>query len=144
MLFRSKNPDGEDDFLNLPEWDPATPSEQRNWGFDPKTSSPEINMIHKLVESFQDDDGLEADDLLRTFVIRRVYPLQERVHKMCHMSGRYDPTRTSTHELTKPEVWRRVKAIAKTQMSEEWEWGMEPHSRANPPPQVSIQQFIPT
>ena len=53
------------------------------------------------------------------------------------MSGKYDPTRISTHELNKAEVRRRVKAIARTTMTEEWEWGLEPHNRTRLPEQVS-------
>ena len=81
--------------------------------------------------------GLTSDDLLSTFISRRVSPLQDRVHKICHMSGQYDPTRISTHELNKAEIRRRVKAIARTLMTEEWEWGLEPHNRARLPEQVS-------
>ena len=66
-----------------------------------------------------------------------VSPLQNRVHKICHMSGQYDPTRISTHELNKAEIRRRVKAIARTLMTEEWEWGLEPHNRTRLPEQVS-------
>ena len=50
------------------------------------------------------------------------------------MSGRYDPTQVSTCLLTKDQVWTRVKAIAKTSMSAEWEWGVEPYDRDNLPP----------
>jgi len=53
------------------------------------------------------------------------------------MSGLRDPTRVSTFDLTKAEVFRRVKAIAKTDMSEEWEWGKEPHDRDHLPENVS-------
>ena len=42
------------------------------------------------------------------------------------MSGPLDPTRTSTIELDKAQIRRRVKAIARMRMMDEWEWGMEP------------------
>ena len=64
---------------------------------------------------------MTADDLLATFISRRVSPLQHRVHKICHMSGHLDPTRTSTVELDKAQIRKRVKAIARTRMTEEWE-----------------------
>ena len=60
---------------------------------------------------------------------------------MCHMSGRHDPNRMSTVELTKVQVLKRAKAIAKTKMSETWEWGKKPHDRENPVPAVSFANF---
>lgn len=67
---------------------------------------------------------MTADNLLATFVFRRVCPLQRRTHKMCFHSGRFDPNRVSTIMLDKFEVQHRVKAIAKTNLSENWGWGM--------------------
>jgi hypothetical protein len=52
------------------------------------------------------------DDLVRTFMTRRVSPLQRRSHKICQMSGCLDPSRMTTFELEKPEVPAQVKAIA--------------------------------
>ena len=42
----------------------------------------------------------------------------------------------TTFELEKPEVLAQVKAIAQTDMEPEWEWGLEPYSRARPAPRV--------
>ena len=53
------------------------------------------------------------------------------------MSGPLDPNRVSTVELDDYEIYKRVRAIFKTEMPEEWEWGLKPFSRGNPPPQVS-------
>ena len=53
------------------------------------------------------------------------------------MSGPLDPTRTSTFELRKDAIRRRVKAIATVRMTPDWGWGLEPHSRGNLPPTVS-------
>ena len=64
-------------------------------------------------------------------------PLQTRVHKICHMSGRYDPTRVNSNELTKARVKSRVMAIARTSMEDEWEWGVDPYDHNNLPPNVS-------
>ena len=85
-----------------------------------------------------------GEDLITTFISRRVSPLQRRVHKICHMSGHLDPTRTSTFELTKAAIRWRVKAIATVRMSEKWTWGLEPYSRSNLPPAVSDVLFLPT
>ena len=83
----------------------------------------------------QEDHEPTADDIVRTFITHRILPLQRRVHKICQMSGPLDPTRISTFELSKPDVVVKVKAIAKTKMSVDWKWGLEPFSRTNPPPQ---------
>ena len=120
---------------------PICPSvEQHNWSYNLKDRVPEVNSICRVVEQLK-EEGLTGDDLVATFISRRVSPLQRRVHKMCHMSGPMDPTRTSTRELTKAQVWRRVKAITKTQLTAEWEWGLEPHSRTNLPPVVSDLRY---
>ena len=102
---------------------------------------PEVNHIHQVVEQLK-GDGMSADDLLATFISRRVSPLRRRVHKICHMSGPLDPTRISTVELDKAQIRRRIKAIARTRMTDEWEWGKEPHSRSNLPPKVSISADV--
>ncbi len=44
--------------------------------------------------------GLTSEDLIAAFIIQRVLLLQRRVHKICYMSGRLDPTRTSKIELS--------------------------------------------
>ena len=41
-------------------------------------------------------EGLQPEDLTLTWLSCWVRPLQNRVHKMCFMSGRLDPTRQST------------------------------------------------
>ena len=125
----------EAEFLNLPEFNIAPPTAQLHWTFDLKTSDPEIDEIHEHLLSIKGE--LTAEDLLCTFVSRRVCPLQARVHKICHMSGRYDPTRVSIFTLTQAQVYRRVQAIAQAEMDEDWTWGLRPYSRSRPPPQVS-------
>nr|XP_051202449.1 uncharacterized protein LOC127316068 [Lolium perenne] len=50
---------------------------------------------------------LSAEDLLCTYIEHRVLPLQRRVHKIGHMSGRLDPTRTSKLALTKAQLFNR-------------------------------------
>ena len=54
------------------------------------------------------DHHMQAKDLLTTFVVRQVLPLQHRPHKIGHMSGRLDPSRLSTVELEMAEVARRI------------------------------------
>ena len=79
-----------------------------------------------------------GDDLLRTFLGRRVCLLQERAHKVCYMSGHRDPTRTTTVELTKEELYLRVKKIAKpvSMVDGDWTWGLEPYDRTRVAPKV--------
>jgi hypothetical protein len=40
----------------------------------------------------------------------------------------------TTFELTKSKIRRKVKAIAKTDMPADWEWGLAPYHRKDPPP----------
>jgi hypothetical protein len=61
------------------------------------------------------------------------------------MSGQHDPCRITTFELTKPEVYRWVKAIAKTDLAEnDWEWGRSPHDREDPALDVSSEIPFPS
>ena len=49
-------------------------------------------------------------------------------------------SRMTTIELSKEDVYRRVKAIARTSMVDgEWQWGKQPYDRHNPAPAVSIR-----
>ncbi|KAM0859894.1 hypothetical protein ACQ4PT_046893 [Festuca glaucescens] len=126
---------GSVDLINLPAYVPSDPIKQ-NWTYNPGESHSETNRICQYIERLRDEDMPSADDIVCTFIIRRVLPLQRRCHKICQMSGLMDPTRITTFELSKPEVVLKVKAIAKTEMKEnlEWEWVLEPYSRGNPPP----------
>jgi hypothetical protein len=82
-----------------------------------------VNQVVDIIKQLK-DEGMSADDLLATFVSRRVCLLQHRPHKMCFMSSRHDPCRITTFELSKPEVYRWVKPIGKTDLAEDdWEWG---------------------
>ena len=54
------------------------------------------------------------------------------------MSGRFDPSRLSTRELPHDEVSYPMNHIANCKLTEEWQYGKEPYSRANPPPVVSL------
>ena len=127
--------------INLPRFAIGPPTAQLNWGYNPTDKVLKVNHIHQVVEQLK-GEGMSADDLLATFISRRVLPLQRRVHKICHMSGPLDPTRVSTVELDNAQIRRRIKAIARTKMPEEWEWGKEPHSRSNLPPKVSTSADI--
>jgi hypothetical protein len=66
------------------------------------------------------EERLTTADLLCCYASRRVLPLQARVHKICHMSGRFDPTRTSKLELSHPAVARRVNFISQAKLPDDW------------------------
>jgi hypothetical protein len=108
-----------------------------NWEMDPKNTVAEINQIDAEIVNLK-KEGLSGDDLLATFISRRISPLQLRTHKICHMSGRHDPNRFTTVELSKAQVWKRARAIATTAMPIDWQYGKEPYDRAHLPPTVSI------
>ena len=98
----------------------------------------DVNSAHGVLEQYVAEKRLTSDDLLRTFISRRVCPLQTRAHKICHMSGPLDPTRVSRHVLSKEQVAKRVRAIARTNMTDTWEWGVEPFERERRAPNVSF------
>lgn len=124
------------DALNLPEFTIEPPTAGLNFGYNPAETIVELQTVHTTLDNLL-KNGLTSDDLTRTFISRRVSPLQRRVHKMCHMRGALDPTRISKHELDKASVFRRVNAIAANEMSDKWRWGVKPFYRENLPPQVS-------
>jgi hypothetical protein len=85
--------------------------------------------------------GLTAEDLLCTIAERRVLPLQMRTHKIGHMSGRFDPNRTSKAPLTKAQVASRVNHITKANLAEDWSYGLAPCDRNHPPARVSFESL---
>ena len=126
------------ELINLPPFSLAPPTEQYNWGFNPKELILDVNFAHDLLVEYMAAKQLTSDDLLRTFISRRVCPLQTRAHKICHMSGPLDPTRVSRKLLSKAQVAQRVRAIARTNMADDWEWGVEPFERERRAPNVSF------
>jgi hypothetical protein len=86
---------GPTDFINLSEYLPGAPA-RTIWRFNPKERHDETNRIIRHMEALNDTTAICADDIVRAFVSRRVLPLQRRVHKMCQMTGRVDPTRITT------------------------------------------------
>ena len=70
--------------------------------------------------------------MLAAFVARRVLPLQGRPHLICQMSGPRDPSRMSTKEMPRKEVVNMVNYIMHCEYEEDWQFGKEPYSRANP------------
>ena len=142
-FFYVKNapaPEGEPevDRIGLSPFTNMTPDEKPNWGDKPKKPSKEIGDMLARLTVLVNEQGLHPADLVATFVSRRVLPLQSRPHKICHMSGRFDPCRFSTHELSKKTVAMRVADITKLRPAHNWDWGLEAHSREDRPPNVSF------
>ena len=85
---------------NLPEFDIEPPVAEKNFKYSPAESA-ESELVAGVLAEFL-KRGFYADDMLSTFIFRRVCPLQRRVHKICHMTGRLDPTRLSRHVVEPP------------------------------------------
>ncbi|KAK1680297.1 hypothetical protein QYE76_041145 [Lolium multiflorum] len=134
-FFYVKNANPAFDRINLPEYDPAPPTTRLNWGHNPKSADPdaEVNLLWDFLGECVQGGRLSAEDLLCTYMERRVIPLQARAHKIGLMSGRLDPTRTSRVALTKAQVAHRVNNVTKANLPEDWAWGLPPYDRAAPP-----------
>ncbi|KAK1610981.1 hypothetical protein QYE76_034654 [Lolium multiflorum] len=143
-FFYVRNESPAFDHLNLPEYNPAPPVGRINWGFNAKSSDPdaEVNLLWDFLGQCVAEGRLSAEDLLCTYISRRVIPLQWRVHKIGHMSGRLDPTRTSKVELSKSQVAHRVNNITKANMPDNWNWGLPPYDREQPPELLFTRQGI--
>ncbi|KAK1665638.1 hypothetical protein QYE76_053797 [Lolium multiflorum] len=143
-FFYVKNANPAFDWINLPEYNPAPPTSRLNWGHNAKSADPdaEVNLLWDFLGECVTGGRLSAEDLLCTYMERRVLPLQGRIHKIGHMSGRLDPTRTSKVALTKAQVAHRVNNITKANMPEAWEWGLPPYDRTTPPELIFPRQGI--
>ena len=130
-----KNDSPETDLIGLPPFLIGPPTKM-NWGYAPSEKLSKIKLAVKQVEALI-EEGFRGADMVGTFVSRRVLPLQRRSHKICHMSGRLDPTRISTFNLGAEAIWQRCKDIAQIKMPE-WSWGMKPYHRRRLPPVVSF------
>jgi len=125
------------DGINLPPFTNTTPADKLNWTMKPR-ANPDLTKMLARVNELIDTHGLKVTDLLCAFQERRVLPLQSRIHKIGHMSGRLDPSRVSTIELSSEEVARRVNKISVAKLAPDWRWGMEPYSQTNRPPKVRL------
>ena len=61
---------------------------------------------------------------------------------ICQMSGGHDPSRMCTKDMPHEEVALMVNYLSDSRLLEDWRFGKEPYSRANPPPVVSRLSFI--
>ena len=137
--FYVKNIAPQGDFVNLPAYIAGPPAgRQPSWSFRSRSLSPggsaSVARLRVMIQS----EGLSGADLVAAFMERRVLPLQGRPHMICQMSGRFDPCRLSTKEMPHAEVSYMVNYISNYKLTEEWQYGKVPYSRANPPPVVSF------
>ncbi|KAK1661365.1 hypothetical protein QYE76_049524 [Lolium multiflorum] len=138
-FFYVKN-NGAADLIDLPPFDPAPPT-KTNWGYNPKESHNETNRIIRFMKQKMKDTGICSDDIVRTFISRRVLPLKRRAHRMSEMYGPGDPTKITGHPLSKKDVVLKAKQICQTAMPFNWEWGLLPFSTTNPPTQEAKDRF---
>ncbi|KAK1669616.1 hypothetical protein QYE76_057775 [Lolium multiflorum] len=124
----------------LPPFDPAPPA-KTNWGYNPKESHNETNRIIRFMKQKMKDTGICSDDIVRTFISRRVLPLKRRAHRMSEMYGPGDPTKITGLPLSKKDVVLKAKQICQTAMPFNWEWGLLPFSTTNPPTQEAKDRF---
>ncbi|KAK1681025.1 hypothetical protein QYE76_041873 [Lolium multiflorum] len=131
---------GRADLINLPAFNPAVPT-RANWSYNPKGTHIETNRIVRFMKQLMKDTAFCQDDILRTFISRRVLPLQRRAHKMSEMYGPCDPTKITGLPLSKEDVVLKAKHICQTSMTPDWEWGLLPLSTLNPPSEEAKQRF---
>ena len=141
--FYVKNIALQGDYVNLPAFVASPPAgRQPSWSYWVKSLMPAgvgaVARLRVLIQS----ERLIGSDLIAPFVEHRVLPLQGRPHLICQMSDRFDPSRLSTKEMPHNEVSYMVNYIANCKLTEEWRYGKEPYSRANPPPVVSLSSFL--
>ena len=108
-----------------------------NWQSKIGHGDADLDKMVKRVKELR-QEGLEAADLVATFVLRRVLPLQRRPHGICDMAGNLDCTRTSTVNLIGDEVCNRVRTITELTIPKGWWFGMHPYTRKKPPPEVTV------
>ncbi|KAK1645974.1 hypothetical protein QYE76_063779 [Lolium multiflorum] len=138
-FFYVKN-DGRANLIDLPPFQAGPPS-RANWSYNPKTDHAETNRVVRFLASLKKETNICSDDIIRTFISRRVLPLKRRVHRMSEMYGAGDPTKITGRPLSKKDVVRKAKKICQTAMPFEWEWGLLPLSTTNPPTQEAKDRF---
>jgi hypothetical protein len=91
-FFYVKN-DGAANIIDLPAYDPAPPR-QTNWKYFPGSNDSVTNRVVRFMEKLRKETNICPDDIVRTFISRRVLPLKRRAHKMCEMSALAIPRRS--------------------------------------------------
>ncbi|KAK1663893.1 hypothetical protein QYE76_052052 [Lolium multiflorum] len=128
------------DLINLPPFNPAPPA-KINWNYNPGTDHIEMNRVVRFMLKLMSETDICSNDIIRTFISRRVLPLKRRVHKMSEMYGPGDPTKITGLPLSKADVVLKASQICQTDMPVDWEWGLRPLSSTNPPTQEAKDCF---
>ncbi|KAK1616111.1 hypothetical protein QYE76_021628, partial [Lolium multiflorum] len=131
---------GRANLIDLPPFQAGPPS-RANWSYNPKTDHAETNRVVRFLASLKKETNICSDDIIRTFISRRVLPLKRRAHRMSEMYGPGDPTKITGRPLSKKDVVRKAKQICQTAMPFDWEWGLLPLSTTNPPTQEAKDRF---
>src|SRR3954453_1657451 len=84
--FYVKNTSSTEDFLNLPLYRSGAPTAKLKWSWHPTDSSADDQAITARIKSLVEANQIVPDDLIRTFIARRVLPLERRAHKICQIS----------------------------------------------------------
>ena len=129
------------DLIGLPPFVVGPPANTEKWKKKTSGRDKEGKAVASRIEDLI-KMGFRGDDMVATFVHRRVLPLQQRAHKMCHMSGLRDPTRISTFPLDKVQVWHRCRAISEFKGNSDWTYDVAPYRQKNLPPAVSTFLFL--
>ncbi|KAK1611637.1 hypothetical protein QYE76_035310 [Lolium multiflorum] len=138
-FFYVKN-NGPANLIDLPPFNAAPPS-RANWSYNPKTDHVETNRVVRFMANLMKETNICSDDIIRTFISRRVLPLKRRQHRMSEMYGPGDPTKITGLPLSKKDVVRKARQICQTAMPVDWEWGLLPLSTTNPPTQEAKDRF---
>ena len=81
-----------EDHIRLPAFQPVAPVRD-NWGVKKYGDQTDVDkMLERLEELFM-KEGLTTRDVTLCWLYNRIAPLQARLHKICFLSGRLDPTR---------------------------------------------------
>src|SRR3954468_23478626 len=81
----------------------------------------EIEALYRRVEDLQliPEKEVNGVDIIRTFLERRVQPLQARAHPMFLYAGRRDPTRVSAEKFSQGDLDRALRLLLKFKAEEE-------------------------
>ncbi|KAK1611581.1 hypothetical protein QYE76_035254 [Lolium multiflorum] len=90
-FFYVKNT-GRADLIDLPPFEAGPPS-RTNWSYNPKSDHAETSRVVRFLTSLKKETKICSDDIIRTFISRRVLPLKRRAHRMSEMYGPGDPTK---------------------------------------------------
>nr|XP_051210782.1 uncharacterized protein LOC127328206 [Lolium perenne] len=112
----------------------------RNWLHNPRDDKESIR-IGLFIEKNKEETNLSADDLVMAFLSRRVLPLQRHTHKICQMSGRMDPTRITTHQLSASDLVLKARQICQNALRPSGKYGLAPYTRSNSPPRQNFRRI---